>query len=111
MKMEEKYKETVALYRYGIISPLVTQTMSEDFKSDSEFYRWAAARTKTDAFGNVIDLAPNTIKSWYLNYRKEGFDGLKPKGRSDRGTSRKVSGDMYDMPYLFVKSSVALNLS
>ena len=96
MKMEEKYKETVALYRYGIISPLVTQTMSEDFKSDSEFYRWAAARTKTDAFGNVIDLAPNTIKSWYLNYRKEGFDGLKPKGRSDRGTSRKVSGDMYD---------------
>lgn len=94
--MEENKKETIALYRYGIISPLVTSTMSENFNSDSEFFRWAANKTKTDAFGNPIQLAPGTIKGWYIKYCKEGFDGLKPKGRNDKGYHRKITEDIYN---------------
>ncbi|MED0735652.1 hypothetical protein [Aneurinibacillus thermoaerophilus] len=31
-----------------------------------------------------------TIALWVLLYRREGFHGLKPKGRSDRGRSRTI---------------------
>jgi stalled ribosome alternative rescue factor ArfA len=31
-----------------------------------------------------------TFKSWLSTYRKGGFEALKPKVRSDKGTSRKI---------------------
>ena len=32
-----------------------------------------------------------TLEDWYYGFKKEGFEGLKPKSRSDRGKPRKLS--------------------
>jgi putative transposase len=32
-----------------------------------------------------------TLEDWYYAFKKGGFDGLKPKGRSDRGKPRRLS--------------------
>jgi transposase InsO family protein len=41
-------------------------------------------------------IAVKTVKEWLLNYRRNGFDALKPKKRADRGNSRRLSPDDQD---------------
>src|SRR5690606_35825870 len=41
-------------------------------------------------------IAVKTIKEWLLNYRRNGFEALKPKKRADRGNSRRLSPDDQD---------------
>ena len=43
--------------------------------------------------GKEIKLRPSTIKGWYIDYQKLGFDGLIPKTRIDLNTSRKINID------------------
>ena len=43
--------------------------------------------------GKEIKLRTATIKNWYINYKKFGYEGLVPKTRTDLNTSRKLSLD------------------
>jgi hypothetical protein len=36
-------------------------------------------------------VAQRTLEDWYYAFKKSGFDGLKPKQRSDRGKPRRLS--------------------
>ena len=36
-------------------------------------------------------IATRTLEDWYYAFKKSGFDGLKPKARSDRGKPRRLS--------------------
>jgi putative transposase len=36
-------------------------------------------------------VAKRTLEDWYYAFKKEGFEALKPKGRSDRGKPRRLS--------------------
>ena len=36
-------------------------------------------------------VARRTLEDWYYLFKKGGFQGLKPKGRSDRGKPRRLS--------------------
>jgi transposase InsO family protein len=36
-------------------------------------------------------VAKRTLEDWYYLFKKGGFEGLKPKGRSDRGKPRRLS--------------------
>jgi transposase InsO family protein len=36
-------------------------------------------------------VARRTLEDWYYLFKKGGFEGLKPKGRSDRGKPRRLS--------------------
>jgi putative transposase len=38
-------------------------------------------------------IAQRTLEDWYYLFKKGGFDGLKPKQRSDRGKPRRLSAD------------------
>ena len=84
----DKAKNAVALFRYGLISSVVNNTYEEISKE--EHFRKMALQTYT-LNGKEIKLRASTIKSWYLNYRKFGYDGLIPKTRTDINTSRKLS--------------------
>ena len=46
--------------------------------------------------GNEITVNPGTIKKWYLDYCKDGFECLKPKSRKDTGCSRTVPIECID---------------
>jgi putative transposase len=37
-------------------------------------------------------VATRTLEDWYYLFKKSGFEGLKPKARSDRGKPRRLSG-------------------
>lgn len=91
--MKVKDIEAVALFRYGIIAALVTGTYDQN-KSNKEFFRNAAAKTYENEKGKIVKVSAHTIERWYRAYKKFGFDGLKPKRRSDFHQHRKLDDDM-----------------
>ena len=84
----DKAKNQIALFRYGLISSLVNDTFEDRSKED--YYRRMASVVHT-LNGKEIKLRASTIKNWYINYKKLGYDGLIPKSRTDLNTSRKLS--------------------
>lgn len=90
-KDRDKAKNDIALFRYGLISPIVNNTYEEASKED--YYRKVASKIYT-LNGKEIKLRTATIKNWYINYKKLGYDGLVPKTRTDLNTSRKLSLDV-----------------
>jgi putative transposase len=78
--MDESMRHDIALFRYGLIAPLVN------------------GQVEPKAYLNQGDkpIAAKTILDWCARYKKGGFDALKPKRRSDRGRSRRLSPDDED---------------
>ncbi|MGH9603823.1 MAG: DDE-type integrase/transposase/recombinase [Terriglobales bacterium] len=80
--------EKIALFRYGLIAPLVLETLPR-----GELTRRAqeiAARLYDIPYSERRSLSVDTLLEWALRYRKQGFDALQPKPREDRGQMRAV---------------------
>lgn len=83
----------IALFRYAIIAPLVTGTLETDM-SEEEFFKHAASKVYENPNGKDMRISWYTVKRWYKLYKTKGFDGLKPKIRSDQSKYRKVDEDI-----------------
>ena len=77
VKLTDKYRTDVALFRYGILAPLISGTW--EGTSDSQFFKEAASKTYILPNGKEKNYTPHTIYRWYLAYSKDGFDALKIK--------------------------------
>jgi len=89
MKKILKSLKDIAVYKFGIISPVLHDSLmvqAEYFRSLSE----SGVRIPPDC-GEVYYLKPATFKAWLRKYKKEGLDGLKYKERSDKGSYKKVT--------------------
>ena len=98
--MKDDERQEIALFRYGVLAPLISETFDET-KTLSSFFLSASKNTYTTPDGRDITFAPSSIKRWYYTYLKEGFEGLYPKARVDCGHSRKLTDDaMEQIKYL-----------
>lgn len=82
----------LALFRFSIIAPVVNNTHA--FPSKMAFFRDAALKEYTLPSGKKTYFKFTTIRNWYNDYKVHGFDALKPKTRSDMGSSRKLSPEV-----------------
>jgi putative transposase len=85
--MDDKAEKT-ALFRYGLIAPLVLETLPR-----GELTRRAqeiAARLYDIPYSGRRSLSVDTLLDWALRYRKDGLAALSPKPRQDRGQPRAV---------------------
>ena len=85
--MDDKAEKT-ALFRYGLIAPLVLETLPR-----GELTRRAqqiAARLYDIPYSGRRSLSVDTLLNWALRYRKDGLAALSPKPRQDRGQARAV---------------------
>ena len=89
--MTEKEREQIALFRYGLIAPLLNGQV--DPKS---YFEELEGKVHSIPYYGERKIAVKTIKEWLLNYRRNGFEALKPKKRADRGNSRRLSPDDQD---------------
>ena len=81
--------EKIALFRYGLIAPLVLEVLPR-----GELTRRAreiAAHTYEFPSAERTRVSADTLLHWAQRYRLEGLAGLAPKPRSDRGRSRAVT--------------------
>jgi transposase InsO family protein len=89
MKKILKRLKDIAIYKFGIISPVLHDSVmvqAEYFRNLSE----NGIRIPPDS-GNIYYLKTSTFKAWLRKYKKEGLDGLKYKERSDKGHYKKVT--------------------
>lgn len=84
----EEAKE-MALFRYGIIAPVVGGFLNECSKE--AYFRMAAEKEYSLPGGKKARFKPCTIKKWFLLYRKNGLKALMPGSRSDAGKTRTLN--------------------
>ncbi len=83
---ENDLTQKIALFRYSIIAPVLhdsTQGQTRHFKEMAKKL-WDVPSSGRKQF------SWKTFKSWLHDYRISGFDGLKPKTRSDKGQPRVI---------------------
>jgi len=91
--MKNDIRQQIALFRYGILAPLISD-MLDPSVSKMTFFREASKKTYTSPYGTDTTVSAVTIRRWYYNYQKNGFDGLLPQKRCDTGHSRKLDDDL-----------------
>lgn len=91
--MDEILRNRTALFRYGIIAPLVTKGETTPAER-GKFFRDAAQKKYLNPDGQYVTISYTTVSRYYKNYMEGGFDALKPTGRSDVGNSRKLNDDI-----------------
>ncbi len=87
--------EKLALFRYGLVAPLVLETLPR-----GELTRRAqevAARHYDIPDSKRISVSVDTLLDWAHRYRTGGFEALAPKPRQDRGQSRALSPQLADL--------------
>lgn len=87
--MDEQTQEQVALTRFKLISPV----LAEPAREQNEYFRKLAEKQHQFPHYGLRKYASSTFKAWLAKYRKNGFDALKPKARSDRGRPRRLSDE------------------
>ncbi len=89
--MNENTREEIALFRYGLIAPLLNGQVNP-----KQYLSEVSAKKHTVPHRGEQEFTSKTIISWLSVYRDTGFEGLKPKRRSDRGRSRTLRADQQD---------------
>lgn len=82
--MTEEEKNEIALKRYNMIAPLLIDP--ERYPSNREFFRMQGHKLHKEG---VTTIHARTIERWYYQFKKGGFDALKPQTRVDFGKPRK----------------------
>jgi transposase InsO family protein len=87
--------EKIALFRYGLIAPLVLEPLPR-----GELTRRAeeiAARHYDIPASQRTSVSVDTLLEWALRYRTGGLEALAPKPRQDRGQSRAITPQFADL--------------
>ncbi|HEX2710860.1 MAG TPA: DDE-type integrase/transposase/recombinase [Candidatus Acidoferrales bacterium] len=87
--------EQIALFRYGLVAPLVLEILPR-----GELTRRAeeiAARTYDIPYSQRRSVSVDTLLDWALRYRRRGFAALAPQPRSDRGQSRALTPQLAEL--------------
>jgi transposase InsO family protein len=87
--MNDDKAEKIALFRYGLIAPLVLEILPR-----GELTRRAqevAARLYDIPHSLRRQVSVDTLLEWTLRYRRNGFTALTPQPRQDRGQTRAVA--------------------
>jgi hypothetical protein len=80
--MDEILRNQIALFRYGIIAPLVTQGETSP-QERGDFFRDAAEKEYRHPDGRMVSVSSDTVYRYFRKYSEGGFDALRPVGRSD----------------------------
>ncbi|HEY8449068.1 MAG TPA: DDE-type integrase/transposase/recombinase, partial [Bacillota bacterium] len=87
--MTEDERLDIALFRYAVIRPLLAEdlTVGERRALRAEI----CAQTHDIPHSHKTRIAARTLRRWLQRYREAGFEGLKPRSRSDRGRPRRLA--------------------
>jgi transposase InsO family protein len=90
MALTDDQKMDVALFRFGLIAPLLNNQVD-----DPKGYLEMLSNQVFDVphLGRR-DYSAKTFRCWVWNYRRDNIEGLKPQNRRDRGFSRVISAGL-----------------
>jgi transposase InsO family protein len=88
--MAKNKSEEIALFRYGIIAPVIHNQGVGQMK----YFRKLSSKELDVPHLGKKRYEVATFKSWLHRYRKTGFEGLYPQTRSDKGVAKKIGDDL-----------------
>jgi putative transposase len=86
-KEDREKSERIALFRHGIISPI----LYEREEGQNKYFKKLSEEEHFVPGVGLKKYSVSTFKSWLSVYREKGYTGLKPRVRNDKGSSRKIS--------------------
>ena len=81
--------QEIAHFRFGLIAPVIQNTYPD--ASAMAYYRRVTEKPLVRPDGSTFTYNPGTLQKWVSYYKEKGMDGLMPKTRTDKGTSRKLN--------------------
>lgn len=87
--------EKIALFRYGLVAPLVLEVLPRG--ELSRRVREIAARQYDIPYSKRTSMCIDTLLHWVVRYRRGGFQALAPQPRQDRGCSRVISPQIAEL--------------
>ena len=97
----------IAQFRFALIAPVI-QGLFPD-ASKSAYYRRVTEKPLTLPDGSKVSYSPKTIEKWASVYNNEGFDGLMPKERADKGSTRVLPDTAIERIYQLKQDYPRLN--
>lgn len=85
--MDETQREQIALFRYGLIAPI----LQGGVENTQDYLSEVSGRVHQVPGTGAVEYSPKTIENWYRLYVAGGFEALKPRRRSDKGESRVIA--------------------
>lgn len=92
LMLDETTRNAIALKKFSIISPL----LNGQVEHQGDYCAKVASLMIDMPHYGPKNYAPKTISSWYTDYLRLGLDALKPKPRTDKGGTRKVTTEISD---------------
>jgi transposase InsO family protein len=86
--MDEKIREEIARFRFSVIGVLISGELQHGELSRQ--IKTLSKRRYSIPYSHRTTIGEGTIEDWLYAFRYNGFEGLKPKVRSDQGTSRWI---------------------
>jgi transposase InsO family protein len=93
--LDDKMREQIALFRYGLIADLVHREQAE--KGLYPLLREKAERVYEIPGSRRTRVAAETIRDWLSAYRRGGFEALRPQVRRDQGRARAIPQQIADL--------------
>lgn len=91
---ETDSRTKTALFRYGVIAPLVCRRLDPDTAKQIRSQILEQQFEYPDGSRRPVPI--RTIRYWVAKYRKFGFKGLFDDFRSDKGTNRAMSVELLE---------------
>lgn len=93
--LDDKTREQIALFRYGLIADLLHREPGE--KGLYALLHQKAEKTYEIPGTRRSRVAAETIRDWWGAYKQGGFDALLPKPRRDQGRARVIPQELADL--------------
>jgi transposase InsO family protein len=92
--MEPDKKQQIALFRFGVISPLVYLKASENYQQGKLISEISKKHWDIPVCGRSY-IGPSTIRDWLKRYKDSGnrIESLHPQGREDKGRLRSLDSE------------------
>jgi transposase InsO family protein len=96
--MDSEKKEKIAIFRFGVIFPLVECNTHEHWGKKESILKEQVSTEWSIPYSNRTFISRATILNWVGRYEKGGgkIEALYPKDREDRGRSRSIDDEAMD---------------
>jgi transposase InsO family protein len=92
--MDEKQRQVVANFRYGLIAPIVTRMLNPG--EQAVILREIAGHTYDIAYSDTQKVSLRTLERYLKAYREGGWEALLPSVRADKLQCKQIAPDVLE---------------
>lgn len=92
--MDEKQRQEIANFRYGLIAPVVTRKLSPG--EQAAILREIASHTYEIPYSKTQTVSLRTLERYIQAYRKGGWEALLPSERADKLQCKQIAPDVLE---------------